>query len=508
MAMIKFLIALSIVFLQIEGFAGDPRLKMPNIIFILADDLGYGDVSCLNEDGQIRTPNIDRLAEAGVTFTDAHSAASIGTPTRFGILTGRYPWQTILKNGVLEVYGKPLMDSKNINMASMLKKQGYNTACFGKWGLGFHWSTVDSLPPSNKMGHYNIDFGVELTGGPADNGFDYFFGVDAPNFPPYTFIENRRVFSIPKMYYTEHQFAECLPGMGVFDWKMDEILPELKIRTIEYISKAANNSAPFFLYLPITSPHTPIAPSSPFIGFSGLNAYSDFVLETDDFVGAVLDALDKNGLAENTIVVFTSDNGSSPHAGFEELETLGHSPNYIFRGSKADLYEGGHRVPCFVRWPAVMNESRTVDQTICLNDFMATFAAVSAYQLHENEAGGSCNILPLLTGPEPGEVIREATFHQSGNGSLAIRKGDWKLAFSAGSGGWSSPTEKQAREQQLPAMQLFNLKDDPGEQNNQAAIQPKLLEQLSREMETILANGRSTPGPVQKNDVEVLLRKK
>lgn len=464
--------------------------QKPNIVFILADDLGYGDISCLNEDGQIRTPNIDRLAETGVTFTDAHSAAAVCTPTRYGILTGRYPWRTQLKKGVLDVYGEPLMDPARTNMASMLKKQGYQTACFGKWHLGFHWTTVDSLPPSNKMGHYNIDFDTEITGGPADNGFDYFFGMDAPNYPPYTFIENRKVFSIPKMYYTEHQYADCRPGMGVFDWKMEDVLPELKIRTVEYISEAAKSGNPFFLYLPLTSPHTPIALSSPYVGFSGLNAYADFVLETDDFVGAVLDALEKNGLTENTIVIFTSDNGCSPQAGFEELETLGHNPNYIFRGHKADLFEGGHHIPCMVRWPAKINEPRKVNQPICLNDFMATFAVVSNYTLSANEAEDSYNVLPLLLSPETDEIIREATVHQSIDGSLAIRKGDWKLLLCAGSGGWSAP--KPGKEEEgLPPIQLYNLKTDPGESINLQAKHPEKVKELRTLLDKYIKQGRS-----------------
>ncbi|MGE0019381.1 MAG: arylsulfatase [Draconibacterium sp.] len=485
---LAFRLGLTIVFLLVSVIVA--YSQKPNIVFILADDLGYGDVSCLNEDGQIRTPNIDRLAETGVVFTDAHAAAATGKPTRYGILTGRYPFRNQKNRKLQTVYAPPLFDANEITMPSMLKKQGYKTACFGKWNLGFNWQTVDSLPPSNKMGHYNIDFNAEITGGPCDFGFDYFFGVDAPDLPPFTFIENRKVFSIPKMYYTEHVYAGCQPGMGVFDWKMDEILPEIKIRTVEYISKAASGSTPFFLFLPITSPHAPIAPSSPYIGFSGLNANADFVLETDDFVGAVLDALEKNGLTENTIVVFTSDNGCSPQAGFGELETLGHNPNYIFRGHKADLFEGGHHVPCMVRWPAKINEPRKVNQTICLNDFMTTFAAVSNYALSANEAEDSYNILPLLLGPETDEIIREATVHQSIDGSLAIRKGDWKLLLCAGSGGWSAP--KPGKEEEgLPPIQLYNLKTDPGESINLQAKHPDKVKELRTLLDKYIKQGRS-----------------
>ena len=473
---LAFSLGLAIVFLP--AFVLTAFSQKPNIVFILADDLGYGDISCLNEDGQIRTPNIDRLAETGVVFTDAHAAAATGRPTRYGILTGRYPFRNQKNRKLQTVYAPPLFDANEITMPLMLKRQGYKTACFGKWNLGFNWQTVDSLPPSNKMGHYNIDFNADITGGPRDFGFDYFFGVDAPDLPPFTFIENRKVFSIPKMYYTEHVYAGCQPGMGVFDWKMDEILPELKIRTVEYISKAANDSTPFFLYLPITAPHVPIAPSSPYIGFSGLNAYADFVLETDDFVGIVLDALKANGLAENTIVVFTSDNGCSQQAGFEELETLGHNPNYIFRGSKGDLYEGGHRVPCLVSWPAKVNTPRIVYQTICLNDFMATFAGVAEYSLKTGEATDSYNILPLLLEPESDRIFREATIHQSEDGSFAIRKGDWKLLL---------PGSEAETGERNSGVQLYNLKADPGESINLDKKNPERVSELKALINKIIS---------------------
>jgi len=497
---IKFYITgLLVILLKVSLFAGNPVQPLPNIIFILADDLGYGDVSCLNADGKIQTPNIDKLAAAGVTFTDAHSAAAVCTPTRYGILTGRYPWRSLLKQGVLDVYAKPLMDASRLNMASMLKEAGYKTACFGKWHLGFNWPTVDSLPPSNSTSHYNIDFYADITGGPVDLGFDYFFGMDAPNYPPYCFIQNRKVLHIPNMYFTEHQYVDCRPGIGMPDWKMEDVLPDLKQRTVDFITNASKKSEPFFLYFPITAPHTPIAPSLSYQGLSEMNAYADFVSELDDVVGEIMKTLEKTGISENTIVVFTSDNGCSPQADFPVLSDFGHNPSYIFRGQKADLFEGGHRVPCIVRWPAKVKSNQIVNQTICLNDFMATFAAVSNYQIQANEAEDSYNLLPLLLNTGSEKQLREATVHQSIDGSLAIRRGDWKLLMCAGSGGWSSP--KPGKEEDgLLGVQLYNLKTDPGEGINVQAKYPEKVKELSTLLKKYIENGRSTSGTPQKND--------
>ena len=328
--------------------------QQPNIIFILADDLGTGDVSCLNAKSKIKTPNIDRIGNAGIMFTDAHSGSAVCTPTRYGILTGRYSWRSVLKQGVLGVYGKPLMDPKRINMAGMLKQKGYQTACMGKWHLGWNWPTTDNKPPNNNPDHTNLDFSKPITGGPADVGFDYYFGTDAPNYPPYCFIENRNTIGIPSIYYSEHPFGDCRPGIGIPGWNMENILPELKRKAVEYISKSSKSKSPYFLYLPLTAPHTPIAPSEKFKNKSGLNRYADFVMEVDDLIGEILNTLEKTEAGKNTIVVFTSDNGCSPQADFDFLTSQGHYSSYIFRGMKADLYEGGHRIPCLVQWPATI----------------------------------------------------------------------------------------------------------------------------------------------------------
>jgi arylsulfatase A len=481
--------------------AKDPGQENPNIIFILADDLGYGDLSCLNANSKIHTPNIDRIASTGLTFTDAHSSAAVCTPSRYGILTGRYNWRSRLKNGVLNFYDAPLMSAERTNIASMLKQKGYQTACLGKWHLGWNWPTTDGMPPIDKPDKYNLDFTRPITGGPVDVGFDYFFGMDAPNYPPYCFIENRQTVGLPSTYYAEHPFGDCRPGRGLPEWNMEDILPVLQKKAVDYILSSAKMKDPFFLYFPITGPHTPIAPSKEFQGKSGLNRYADFVLQIDQLVGEILKTLRENNLQENTILIFTSDNGCSPQADFPFLAEAGHSPSYIYRGNKADLFEGGHRIPCLMQWPGKIKTAHTISQTICLNDFMATFAGVVNYNIADNEAEDSYNLLPIIFNPSSSKIIRKATVHHSINGSFTIRKGKWKLLLSAGSGGWSYP--KPGKEEEgLPSVQLYNVENDPAEKNNVQDKFPDVVNELTVLLKKYVQEGRSTPGKPQKNDGE------
>ena len=470
--------------------------KQPNIIFILADDLGYGDLSYLNEQGKIKTPHLDKMASEGVVFGDAHSSSAVSTPTRYGVLTGRYNWRSTLKNGVLHWYATPLIPSGRTTMASMLRNQGYNTACIGKWHLGFNFPTKDGQKPVDKPDEYNLDFTKEITGGPCDVGFDYFFGVDAPNYPPYCFIENRHTVGLPDTYYPVSQDMDSRAGRGLQGWEMKDILPAIEKKAVEYIDRSAESNRPFFLYFPLTSPHTPIVPTDEFADRSKLNEYADFVMQSDAVVGSILEALEKNKIADNTIVVFTSDNGCSPRADFELLAQKGHDPSYIFRGMKSDLFEGGHHIPCIVRWPA-QAKPRRVDQTICLTDFMATFAALSGYRLADNEAEDSYNILPLLTASETGKTIREATVHHSIDGSFAIRQGKWKLLLSSYSGGWSEPRKAVVG---APEYQLYDLEKDPEEKHNLYKSNREVAQRLHDLLCRYVKEGRSTPGLQQKND--------
>lgn len=470
--------------------------KHPNIIFLIADDLGYGDLSYLNEKGKIKTPHLDKMAREGVVCSDAHSSAAVSTPTRYGVLTGRYNWRSTLKAGVLSWYDNPLISSGRTTMASMLRNQGYSTACIGKWHLGMNFPTKDGKKPVDTPETYNLDFTKEITGGPCDVGFDYFFGVDAPNYPPYCYIENRHTLGLPDTYYPTNQKMGCRPGRGLAEWNLKDILPVLSDKAIEYIDISSKSNKPFFLYFPLTSPHEPIVPISKFEGQSKLNKYADFVMQTDAIVGSILEALEKNNILDNTIIVFTSDNGCSPRADFELLGQKGHDPSYIFRGMKSDLFEGGHHIPCIVHWPAQI-KSHLVHQTVCLTDFMATFAAITGYSLADNEGEDSFNILPLLTIPEYKAPIREAIVHHSIDGSFAIRQDKWKLLLSSYSGGWSEPRKPL---EGTPEYQLYDLEKDPGETCNLYEANQEVGRGLRELLIRYIEEGRSTSGLPQKND--------
>lgn len=494
----KFKLKIGLCTLTLWGMQTIDAQEKPNIIFILADDLGYGDLSVLNKSGKIKTPNLDQLSASGVVFRDAHSSSAVSTPTRYGVLTGRYNWRSTLKQGVLHWYDHPLIPSERTTMAGMLRNQGYHTACIGKWHLGMNFPTKDGLKPIDTPESYNLDFTREITGGPCDVGFDYFFGVDAPNYPPYCFIENRRTVGLPETFYPvrKDKIIDSRAGRGLADWQQEEILPVLENKAVQFINNSARKKEPFFLYLPLTSPHTPIVPTAGFRDQSKLNLYADFVMQTDAVVGRIMKTLKKNKLLENTIVVFTSDNGCSPCADFELLQSKGHNPSYIFRGMKSDLYEGGHHVPCIVNWPAKV-KPHSVEQTVCLTDFMATFAAISGYQLADGEGEDSYSILPLLTEIGYKDKIREATVHHSIDGSFSIRQDKWKLLLSSYSGGWSDPRKptKEASE-----FQLFDLEQDPGEMTNLYASNPEIAEKMRTLLTRYIKEGRSTPGKPQTND--------
>lgn len=480
--------------MSINTFARDN--KHPNIIFILADDLGYGDLSYLNEKGKIRTPHLDKMASEGVVFVDAHSSSAVSTPTRYGVLTGRYNWRSTLKNGVLHKYDLPLIPSSRTTMAGMLRNQGYNTACIGKWHLGFNFPTKDGTEPVDTPETYNLDFTKEITGGPCEVGFDYFFGVDAPNYPPYCYIEDRHTNGLPDTFYPVNRKMECREGRGLPDWDLKDVLPDIEKKAVEFINQSAKSDKPFFLYFPLTSPHAPIVPTAKFQNQSELNEYADFVMQSDAVVGRVLRTLEENKIADNTIVVFTSDNGCSPAADFELLYRKGHDPSYIFRGMKSDLFEGGHHIPCIVRWPAKARPHR-VGQTICLTDFMATFAVITGYSLADNEGEDSYNILPLLTQQAYSQTIREATVHHSIDGSFAIRQGKWKLLLSSYSGGWSEPRKPMDGASEY---QLYDLENDPEEMHNLYTTNLEIAEKLRELLIYYIEKGRSTPGIPQKND--------
>lgn len=480
--------------------------QKPNIIFILADDMGYGDVSYYDSNSKLNTTNLDAMASEGVVFRDAHTSSSVSTPTRYSILTGRYNWRTTKKSGVLSGYSKALIPSSRTTMASMLRTQGYTTAFIGKWHLGWNWVRNDG---SNATPVFdaetktdNIDYTQKVKNGPTTLGFDYSFGIcGSLDMPPYVYVENEMpTDSAPTLMSEEHDEVLWRKGLIANGLDLDQVLIDFTDKSIDYITEKANGEEPFFLYLPLTAPHTPIVPSADFLDKSGIGIYGDFVLMVDVMVGRVLDAVDRAGIKDNTLIVFTTDNGCSPAAKITDLIDQGHSPNSIYRGHKADLFDGGHRIPCIVRYPDGF-EHHEVEQTICQTDFFATFAHMTGYELADNEGEDSYSILAALASTQEVETIREATVHHSIDGEFAIRQGDWKLLMCPNSGGWSFPRPKNVADwENLPAVQLYNMKDDPSETTNLQAEYPDKVKELRDLLVQYIEQGRSTPGEPQKND--------
>jgi len=489
----------------------------PNIIFILADDLGIGDVRCFNPGGKIATPNLDRLAAGGVKFTDAHTPSSVCTPTRYGVITGRYNWRTKLQSGVLGGLSPRLIEEGRLTVAQMLKDNGYATASVGKWHLGMDWARhagkeVEALNIEKPDQVWSVDFTKPIANGPNAVGFDYYFGIAASlDMVPYTFIENDRVTVVPTkdvsfpMMTDRENGGQTRKGPGAEGFEAVDVLPRLAEKASEWITKEAKAGKPFFLYMPLNAPHTPTNPLPEWQGKSGLNAYGDFVMQVDAATGQVLDALEKAGVAGNTLVVLTSDNGCSPQAKFDELLAKGHNPSAGFRGHKADIFEGGHRVPFIVRWPDRVKAGGTSDQLVCLTDFMATVAQIIGTKIPATAAEDSVSFLPALLGKDG---PRRATLvSHSINGSFAIRDGNWKLCLCPGSGGWSEPKPGSAAEKNLPEFQLYDLAADRGEQKNVAADHPEIVKRLSGLLDQTIADGRSTTGEPQKNAVQIQVRK-
>lgn len=468
----------------------------PNIIFVLADDMGYGDLNCQNPESKIPTPNLDTLAGDGIRFTDAHSPAAVCTPTRYSILTGRYCWRTRLKNWVLAPWGQPIINPDRLTVPEFLENHGYNTACIGKWHLGMHWPTTDGELPEPKEMPKNIDFSKPIKNGPLNHGFDYYFGVDVPNFPPYCYIENDRTIGIPTVPKPKDMFGH--PGPMLDDWDLTRILPDLTKRAVDYIDQKAKSGNPFFLYFPLTAPHAPIAPAAQFKGKSKAGDYGDFVYQVDDTVGQVIKALKRNGIEDNTLIIFTSDNGSSAKDGtnmsgkWGSVRRFGHNPSWLLRGMKADAWDGGHRIPFIARWPGRIKPNTTSDETISLVDFIVTVAAILGEKLPENVGEDSYNILPALLGQKLSNPIREATVHHSGDGMFAIRQGKWKLILGRGSGGFSKP-QRIKPEGSEPKGQLYNLEEDISETINLYNQRPNIVRELETLLDKYKKQGRSAP---------------
>ncbi len=468
----------------------------PNVIVILADDMGIDSVSALNGNMGLETPAIDQLVHQGMTFTDAHSTSAVCSPTRYSLLTGRYSWRSRLKRGIVGQWERPLIEDQRLTLPEMFRKHGYDTACIGKWHLGWHWPKK-SGGTTEKLDE--IDFTASVSGGPNDHGFDYYFGDDVPNWPPYAWRENDRLLG----EITDNMKAGALAGVSagpaVADWDFHAVLAEYSNRWSQYIRGRAEQERPFFLYVPMPSPHTPIAPHEEFRGQSNVSVYADFLIQTDWAVGEMMRALKETNQADNTLVVFTCDNGTSPKAKFAQLESAGVQLREHWRGWKADIYEGGHRVPFIVRWPGHVDPGTRGEQTITLADIMATCADIVGHELPADAAEDSVSLVAVLQGKAVEEPLHEMVVHHSVSGHFAVRQGPWKLLLCRGSGGWSPPREPEAARQDLPLVQLFNLDEDPRETVNLQAEHPGIVEQLTAELRQIIEQGRSTPGPEQPN---------
>ncbi len=491
--LVTFAIILSISSQNI-GYSAENR-GVPNIVLILADDLGYGDIRCLNpEHGKIPTPHVDRLAAQGMVFTDAHSGSSVCTPTRYGILTGRYAWRTRLRTGVLRPYDPPLIASDRLTVPGFLAQNGYRTACIGKWHLGWNWPREGN----------QVVFDRPITEGPTRRGFHYYFGTDVPNYPPFGFLENEHLIAQPTAWCPRDPTLFLgTSGPMVPGWQFDQILPKLTEKAVEYVSQRASDKRPFFLYFALTSPHEPVAPSPRFRGKSGISPVADFIMETDWAVGQVMEALQKQGLAENTLLIFTADNGHCPYTGLKPFLDAGHWVSQRFRGYKSDIWEGGHRVPFIARWPGEVQPGTTCDQLICLTDLMATCAHLLGTKLPENAGEDSVSILSALRGSTTGPH-HEAVVHHSCNGRFSLRQGKWKLELCPGSGGYGGkPSDAQAVKEGLPSVQLYDLSQDDTEKINVQEKHPEIVERLTRLLERFVTEGRSTPGQPQKNDAKV-----
>jgi len=447
-----------------------------NIVFVLSDDHRYDFMGFMQgAPSFLETPNMDRMAKDGITFTDAHASTSVCTPSRYGILTGRYAWRGRLQRWVLWPYARPLIEPGRLTLPRLLRDNGYHTACIGKWHLGMDWPftencVTDGLLPNHRQEIARVsrivDHGKSIGGGPTAWGFDYYFGVDVPNFPPYCFIENEHTVGIPDQPKPDETFG--LPGLMLEGWDLEAIMPILTRKCVDYINGRAGADKPFFLYFPMTGPHTPIAPTAEFRGKSEAGEYGDFVTQLDDTVGQIHAALKRNGFERETMVVLASDNGSPGRKGsFHQpgtvTEEFGHNPSWILRGMKADTWDGGHRIPFIVKWPERVVAGSKCDQLVCLMDLMGTISAMVDAQMPDGAAEDSLNVLPCLTGERLTEPIRDVLVHHGGNGLFGIRKGSWKFIDGTGSGGFSPDPSLSIY---CPPGQLYNMHEDINEQRN------------------------------------------
>lgn len=489
------------------GFIGSLSFgqNQPNIIYILADDMGTGDVKAYNKDCKFPTPNIDQLALDGMKFTDLHTNSSVCTPTRYGILTGRYAWRTRLKNGVTHGLTPHLINTKRTTIASYLKTKGYATAVFGKWHLGMDWTSTDGKK-MDKTGT-SLDTSITAVNGPQSLGFDEYFGITASlNMDPHAYVHNGKLLGDLKHISDAKEMRKFLGNGGKLGWvdlnfKEDEVMQTFTNKAIDWMKsqKQTNPNTPFFLYFPLNAPHSPIVPSDKFKGQSNLSPHGDFCMDVDDTVGQIIAAVEAMGETENTLIVFTADNGVSPQAKLEPMEAKGHYSSYVYRGTKGTLYEGGHRVPFIVKWPKSVKQNTQSDYLMCTTDLLATAADIFEDKLKDNEGEDSVSFLPVLKGESRNDASRGAIVHHSDVGFYSIRKDQWKLIFHKDAG--SRRIDPKDKPVINPGeIQLFNMKTDFEESTNVATHNPEIVLELSKLMGEIVSNGRSTNGTIQKDE--------
>lgn len=460
----------------------------PNVLLILADDMGYGDAGCYNPDSKIPTPNIDALAAQGMRFTNAHSPGAVCIPTRYGLLTGRFPFRKRETDGPM-VPDQPLLEENRVTLPLLFRRAGYRTGCIGKWHLGFRdWRRVDYTKP--------------LRGGPVDRGFDYFFGMHASlDIPPYFYIENDRCVEPPTQTIEENHSPGVKPIQGAF-WRAGKIAPNFRHqevlnrftdKAIDFVRSHQRNypEKPFFLYYAMSAPHTPWLPSERFRGRSGAGPYGDFVAEVDAEVGRLLAVLKELQIEDSTLVIFTSDNGPVWYP--EDVDRYGHRSAYIYRGMKGDLWEGGHRMPFIVRWPGFVPPGSVRNDLVCFTDLLATFAGILGQQLPPGSGEDSFDISPLLQGrvsslPERPPVII---------GGRALLTGRWKFIEGSGRGGLSRRyLPKSVREKEVSVeCELYDLKEDPGETKNLAKEKPEVVSELRATLQRYKESGYTVHEP-------------
>ena len=465
----------------------------PNIVIILADDLGWGDVKAMRPESTLETPRIDSIAEAGMRFTDAHSAAAVCTPSRYALLTGQYGWRSRQKQGVIgEDFDRPVIDAATPTLGGMLQRHGYRTAAVGKWHLAL---TFPKLPEEEKTFiNRGYDLRGQITGGPFDRGFHEFFGTYGNIIQhPHAYIRDNRLTAYPDVLWGRPSWPYIPIRYVAPDYDPLGVLDRLTQEAVGFIDRSAAGEAPFFLYFALTAPHVPLIPASRFQGTSGLGPYGDFVAHIDWTVGQVLDALDRAGVADDTLVIFTSDNGStmdtaaewerdhSENRNVSKYRAENHKPNAEFRGIKGDIYEGGHRVPFLVRWPGVVPANSESAYAFAHVDIYATLAHLLGAQLGEDEAIDSLSILPVLRGETASP--RRSVVHHSAKGMFAVRDGPWKLVFGNGSGGWFG-SERQGSPWRRPYL-LYELSGDPAESRSVLGANPTVASRLEGRLNTV-----------------------